>query len=90
MTWIRRHPVKAAVLWTGLMVVCAVLLAAQAAWSLFNGQQACFFGGPNVPCPGIDDPAVARLFIAFVGVPLIWWLGIFAAALVVRRRDQRR
>jgi hypothetical protein len=77
-------------LWTLVLVVVAVLLAAQAIWSIYAGQQACFFNYPSVPCPGNDDPAFVRLRIAFFGVPLVWLAGIVVSvpgrALLRRRR----
>ena len=76
MAWVRRHRLKALLLWTGLMLLSGVVIAAEAGWSLVNAQQACFFAYPNVPCPGGDDPAVARLAISLIGVPLVWGLGV--------------
>ena len=67
---------RLAVVWTLLMVAFAVVLAWQAAASLYDGQQACFFGYPTVACPSNDDPAVVRLTFAFLGVPAIWLAGI--------------
>lgn len=78
-----------AVGWTILMLAFAVVLAVQAAASLVGGQQACFFDYPTVACPSSDDPAVARLTFAFVGVPAIWLVGIGVAILTAawgRRR----
>jgi hypothetical protein len=77
------------VLWTLLLIVVAVLLAAQAIWSIYNGQQACFFNYPSVPCPSGNDPALVRLTFAFFGVPLVWLVGIGLAVLghaLLRRR----
>jgi hypothetical protein len=83
--------VTVAVGWTALMLAVAVLLAVQAAASLVDGQQACFFAYPVVACPSNDDPAVARLTFAFVGMPAIWLVGIGLAILTSawsrRRRD---
>ena len=67
---------RVAVVWTLLMFVIAVLVAAQAMSSLYDGQQACFFNYPAVACPTNEDPAIARLTFAFFGVPLIWLVGI--------------
>jgi hypothetical protein len=67
---------RVALVWTVLMVAIAGVLAAQAMSSLYDAQQACFFDYPSVPCPASDDPAVARLTFSFVGVPLIWLVGI--------------
>ena len=68
------------VLWTVVLLLVALLLAVQAMWSLYSAQQACFFNYPAVPCPGGDDPAVARLTFAFFGVPLVWLAGIVLVA----------
>lgn len=86
MAWIRLHVVRAAVLWTGVTLLAGMLVAAEAAWSLVNAQQACFFAYPAVACPGGDDPAVARLTFALVGVPVIWGLGVGVLALARRPR----
>jgi hypothetical protein len=82
---------KGLVLWTLSLVAVAVLLAVQAAWSLYAAQQACFFSFPAVPCPGGDDPAVAWLTFAFFGVPLVWLGGIVLAVMgraLLRRRPR--
>jgi len=68
------------------MVVLDAVLAGQALWSLYDAQQACFFSYPAVPCPGGDDPAVARLTFAFIGVPLVWAVGLAGLILQTRRR----
>jgi hypothetical protein len=67
---IRTNLVRGLVLWTLFMLVVAVLLVLQAAWSLISAGQACFFDS-QVPCPTGNDPAVARLTFAFFGVPSI-------------------
>ncbi len=79
-----------AVGWTVLMLAFAIVLAGQAAASLVDGQQACFFGYPGVACPSNDDPAVARLTFAFVGVPAIWLVGIGLAILTWAWGRRRR
>jgi hypothetical protein len=86
----RRTLVRTLVAWTLGMLLIGVLLAVQALWSLHNAQQACFFDYPAVPCPGGDDPAVARLTLAFFGVPLVWVVGIVVAALALRMRRHAR
>ena len=50
---------RVAVVWTLLTFVIAVLVAAQAMLSLYDGQQACFFNYPAVACPTNEDPAIA-------------------------------
>lgn len=85
----RRRHVWGAVLWTLLLLAVAILVAGQAMASLYSGQQACFFTA--VACPGGDDPAVARLTFAFIGIPAIWLLGLIVgfAGLAIRRRGRR-
>jgi len=78
---IRVSLVRGLVLWTLVAIVVAVLMAVQAVVSLYGAQQACFFNYPSVPCPGGDDPALARLTFAFFGVPLVWLIGIGLAVL---------
>ena len=89
---IRVSLVRGLVLWTLLLLAVAVLLALQAVGSLYGGQQACWFNFPSVPCPGGDDPALARLTFAFFGVPLVWLVGMGLAVLgraMLRRRSTR-
>ncbi len=73
---LRNRWVRWTVVWTLVSLVVAVLVAVQAMVSLYDAQQACFFQFPSVPCPGGDDPSVARLTFAFLGVPTIWLAGI--------------
>ena len=82
--------ITVAVGWTVLMLVVAIVMAVQAAASLVDGQEACFFGYPAVACPSSDDPAVARLTFAFVGVPAIWLVGIGVAVLSSAWSRRRR
>ena len=81
MRWIRVSLVRGLVIWTLVAIVVAVLMAVQAVGSLYAAQQACFLNYPSVPCPGGDDPALARLTFAFFGVPLVWLIGIGLAVL---------
>ena len=83
----RRTLVRGLVAWTLVVLVLGVLLAGQALWSLYDAQQACFFNYPAIPCPSGDDPAVARLTFAFIGVPLVWAVGL--AGLILRIRHRR-
>jgi len=55
------------------------VIAVQETWSVSNANQACFFAYPATPCPAGDDPRLARLAFAFVGVPLLWFAGIIVA-----------
>lgn len=86
MSVLRRGWVRGALVWTLCVVVAATVLAVQAAWSLADAQQACFFGYPAVPCPSGDDPAVVRLTVAFFAAPLVWLAGLVAGALWRWRR----
>jgi hypothetical protein len=86
----RRTIVRNLVAWTLGMLLIGVLLAVRALWSVHNAQQACFFDHPAVPCPGGDDPAAARLTLAFFGVPLVWVVGLVVAALALRMRRHAR
>jgi hypothetical protein len=85
----RRTFVRVLVVWTLLMLLAGVLLTAQAIWTIYDAQQACFFNYPAIPCPQGDDPAVGRLTFAFFGVPLVWLVGIGFAALVRATRSRR-
>lgn len=79
-------------LWTLALFAVAVLVAIQAIASLYDAQQACFFGFPSVPCPGGDDRRVAQLTFAFFGIPLVWLVGLGLAAFgwaLKRHRDNR-
>ncbi len=79
---LRSRWVRGLVLWTVVLLAVVGLVAVRAMASLNDAQQACFFGFPSVPCPGADDPSVARLTFAFFGVPLVWLVGIGVAAFV--------
>ena len=79
--------VRGVVAWTLVAFLFGILLVFQALWSLSSAQQACFANHPAVPCPGGDDPAVARLTFAFIGVPLVWAVGL--AGLISRMRYRR-
>jgi hypothetical protein len=87
----RARLARGMVLWTLLLLAIAVVLVVQALWSLYSSQQTCFFGYPAAPCPDGRDPAVARLTLAFFGVPLVWLVGIGLAVLArpFRRRRSR-
>ena len=66
-------------LWTLALLVVALVSAAFAAASLVDAQQACFMGFPSVACPEGQDWRVGLLTFAFLGVPLIWLMGLFVA-----------
>ena len=80
-------------IWTGVLLVVAIVLAASAVVSLYDAQQACFFGFPSVACPDDQDWRVGLLTFAFFGVPLIWLVGVVVAVVgraIARRRRERR
>jgi hypothetical protein len=70
------------------LLVIGATLAGQAIASLYDAQQACFFQFPSVPCPAGDDPRVARITFAFIGVPVLWLvgLGVVLLARALKRR----
>lgn len=76
MSRLRSRWVRWLAVWTAVLVVAAVLVALQAIVSLDDAQQRCFFNYPAVACPSSDDPRVAQLTFAFVGVPVIWLVGV--------------
>jgi len=71
-----------------LLLVIAAVVVIQALMSLHEADQTCFFGYPAVPCPGPDDPAVVRIRLACVGIPLVWGLGIALIAWMGTRFDR--
>ena len=87
--WVPGRFMRAILVWTACILLLEVIVGAEAIWSLYRADQACFFDYPNTPCPGIDDPALTRLTVAFVGIPLIWFVGT-AAAFVARGLRHRR
>jgi Na+/proline symporter len=90
--WTRGRLVRIIVLWTLFMLIMAIALATEAMLSLNQAEQACFFNFPATPCPGADDPALTRLTVAFVGVPLAWGIGVVVIGLAwsVNRRNVSR
>lgn len=81
---------RGVVLWTVVLLVVAVFVVEQALESLMAADQACFFNYPSVACPSADDPAFVRLLFAFLGIPLIWLVGIVAVRVARSRRRGRR
>jgi hypothetical protein len=59
-----------------VLLVIALVVGLQAITSLIDAQQRCFVGYPQVACPTGDDPRVGQLTLAFVGLPLVWMLGL--------------
>jgi len=74
----RWRAARPAIAWTlGAFVVTLVIALASTA-GIVEAQQACADGGH--PCPDAADPRIAWLLFAFVGVPLIWLLGLLLLA----------
>jgi hypothetical protein len=89
----RSRQLRIVVLWTVFMFVVAAALAAQALVSLNGAEQACFMNYPSTPCPTGDDPAVIRLTMAFIAVPLGWLIGLVVIGFgwwVARRQASER
>jgi hypothetical protein len=85
----RRGLVRIVVLWTVFMLAIAIVLAADAVMSINKAEQACFVNFPATPCPSSDDPAVVRLTLALIGIPLAWLIGLGVVGLAwshIRRR----
>ena len=74
----RWRAARPALLWTLGAFAIAGVIAIGATTSLYDAQQACFFGVD--PCPGRDDPRLAWLAVAFLVVPLVWLLGLLLLA----------
>jgi hypothetical protein len=88
----RSTRIRIVVLWTLFTLTFAILLGAEALTSIYGAEQACFVNFPATPCPGSDDPAIVRLTLAFVGVPLGWLIGLGVIGLVwyrMRRQASR-
>jgi hypothetical protein len=88
----RSRLVRIVVVWTVFMLAIAIVLAAEATTSLINAEHACFVNFPATPCPSSDDPAVVRLTLAFIGVPLGWLIGLGVVGLawsLIRRQAVR-
>lgn len=91
--WSRGRLVRILVVWTVVMLIVTIALATEAILSLNQAEQACFFNFPVTPCPAVDDPAVTRLTMALVGVPLAWGIGLVVVGLlgsVARRNASHR
>lgn len=91
---LRSRWARGVALWTLALSVVAVGLAAFAAASLVDAQSACFIGYPSVACPDGQDWRVGLLTFAFLGVPLIWLVGLVVAiagrAVSKMQREPRR
>jgi hypothetical protein len=82
----RWRVVRPALLWTLGAFGVAVVVAAGAASSLAAAQQACVAG--SQPCPDATDPRLAWLAVAFVGVPMVWLLGLLLLAVRSTTRER--
>ena len=74
----RWRVVRPAIVWTLAAFGLAVVIAFAAMRSLVATGQACFLG--SQPCPDASDPRFSWLLFAFVGVPLLWLLGLLLLA----------
>jgi hypothetical protein len=84
---LRRRAARTAVLWTLALFLVAVVIVVSATVSLANAQQACLVDAR--PCPDGSDPRLAWIGIGFLGVPLVWLLGLLvlaARAMTAQRR----
>jgi hypothetical protein len=82
------------VLWTLALLLVAIGLAIFASASLVDAQQRCFVEFPSVACPDGQDWRVGLMTFAFLGVPLVWVVGLVVAiagrVASSRRRERRR
>lgn len=69
---------RAFLIWAGVSLVATLIVAADASLGLYNAQQACFF--QTAPCPDASHVKVIQLQFAFLGMPLIWVVGVAAGA----------
>ena len=76
---LRSRWARGVVLWTLALLVIEIGLAVFAAASLVDDQQRCFIGYPSVACPDGQDWRVGLLTFAYIGVPLIWLVGLVVA-----------
>ena len=74
----RWRVVRPAILWTLGAFGVALLIAVVATASLADSQSVCF--SSSVPCPDANDPRLAWLLFALIGVPLVWLLGLLLLA----------
>lgn len=91
---LRSRWARGVLLWTLALLVVAIGLAILASASLIDAQQRCFVDFPSVACPDGQDWRVGLLTFAFVGVPLVWVVGLIVSvagrAASKRRRESRR
>jgi len=81
---------RAFLIWTVGFVVATVVIAFDASAGLYGAQQACFF--QTAPSPDAAHPKLVQLQFAFLGMPLIWVVGIvlgIGARMVEGRRRPR-
>ena len=83
---IRSPWTRAFLIWTVVSLVATLVVAADASAGLGDAQQACFF--QTAPCPDGKHPKVVQLQFAFLGMPLIWVVGVMLG-IVARAVDRR-
>jgi hypothetical protein len=74
----RWRAARPALAWTLGAFGVALIIAIAATVGLGEAQQACASG--TTPCPDAGDPRIAWILFAFVGVPVIWLLGLLLLA----------
>jgi hypothetical protein len=87
-----RNPwTRAFLVWAAVCLAVALLLGMDAFAGLIRAQDACFYQG--APCPQAGHPKLIQLEVAFLGIPLVWGLGVVlgvVARAVAARRPHRR
>ena len=66
--------IRAFLIWSVGALVATLVVAADASAGLYGLQQDCFF--QVSPCPDASHPKVIQLQFAFLGMPLIWVVGL--------------
>lgn len=79
------------IVWSLVMLVVAIVVAVDAMAALYDAQQACFFTGTPETCPEPGDPKEIQLAVAFVGIPLVWAIGLVIgiAGRAISERNRR-
>ena len=74
----RWRAARPAIAWTLASFAAALVIALVAMAGLVGAAEACSVG--DNPCPEVADPWFRWLLVAFVGVPLVWLLGLLLLA----------
>ena len=74
----RLRAARPAIAWTLGSFAVALVIALVSVSGLGEAAQACLSG--DTPCPDATDPRFRWLVFGFVGVPLIWLLGLLLLA----------